>query len=112
EGLFEHFSPVTRFLFWVLGRADDPRLVARIMVLVLVALVAIAFGELTRALLGRTVAALLVAMIAIQALVLTRLAAWTTASFNILPAVAGCTFAFALAVRYLDKPTRRAAAAM
>ena len=111
KALFEHFSPVTRLLFWTLGKSTDPRLVGRIMVLSLVALVVVAFGELTRAVLGRTIAALLVAMIATQALVLTRLAAWTTASFNILPAVAFTTLSLTLAYRYLHDPTKRAAAA-
>lgn len=99
--LFEHFSPVTRFLFWMIGRTDDPLLVSRLLVLVLVAGVVCSWGLLNRVILGRTWAALLITMIAGQGLVLARLGGWTTAALNILPALALCALSFAVAIHYL-----------
>lgn len=99
--LFEHFSPVTRALFWLVGRTDDPLLVARLLVLLLVAGVVCSWGVLNRVILGRTWPALLITMIASQGLVLVRLSSWTTASFNILPALLLSALSFATAILYL-----------
>ena len=106
EPLFEHFSPVTRGLFWLAGRFDNPLLAARLIMLVIILGVVVGFAELVRAVLGRTLPAVLLCLIAIQGLVITRLAGWTTAGFNTLPAVACCALSLSLGVRYLRARVR------
>lgn len=101
EPLFEHFSPITRLLFWLIARTDEPQTWARLLVLALVALLVVSVGLLCRAILGRSLEALLVTMISVQGLVVVRLSSWTTASFNIMLATAACALAFAAAVHYL-----------
>jgi hypothetical protein len=101
DALFEHFSPLARLGFWVIGRTDAPQMWARLVVLALVAGLVVALGILCRVVLGRTLEALLLTMIAGQGLVVVHLAGWTTASLNMVPAVALCSLSFAAAVRYL-----------
>jgi hypothetical protein len=105
--LFEHFSPIARLGFWVLGRSDSPQVWARMLVLALVGLLVVCFGILCRSILGRTFEALLLTMIAAQGLVVVHLAAWTTASLNMIPALALCALSLAAAVRFLrDRESR------
>lgn len=99
--LFEHFSPLTRLGFWVVGRSDSPQTVARVVVLALVAGLVVALGVLSRTILGRTLEACLLTIVAGQGLVVVHLAGWTTASFNLMPALALCALSFAAGIRYL-----------
>lgn len=103
-GLFEHFSPVARLLFWFVGRTDSPHGWARALVLLLVAALVLSLGVLTATILGRSLEALLITVVAGQGLVVVHLASWTTASFNILPALCASVLSFAAAVRFLRGP--------
>jgi hypothetical protein len=110
--LFEHFSPLTRLAFWVVGHSESPQVMARVLVLALVAVLIVALGVLSRTILGRTMEALLLTMVAGQGLVVVHLAGWTTASFNLVPALALCALSFAAGIRYLrDRQSPRYAVA-
>lgn len=106
EALYEHFSPVTRGLFWFVARFDNVLLAVRIAGLLCIAAVIVGFGSVAKTILGQTVPALLVTLVAAQGLVITRLGAWTTAGFNILPAVACSAVTLSFGIRYLRSPER------
>lgn len=93
--LFTHFSPVTRFLNWLVAPAiaGHPWVVAAVLAVLLTA-VASAVTWLMIVLHGRTWTALAGAVLLAPSLTLVPLGNWWTAGANIMPALAGFLVAF------------------